>query len=357
MRESRLTRAMMMATGRIVEYHGWGVQETFSSVADEVRHLAGGVGYFDASPWGRLEVKGRDAIDLLHRLSTNDLKGIQPGDALGTILTTDKGRIEALLIVLRLDDRLLLVVPPGSEERVASWIQKYTILEDVTTRDITTETVMASLIGHNLGSMALIDLESQAEGVKRLELPWGEVLVIRVDIAGISQLYLIADEKKTDSFLGWLQALADSKGWKRTGIKAFEAYRIARGFPMTGHELTGDFNPYDVNLLDFVSFSKGCYIGQEVIARIDTYQKYRYGLRGVLLEELPDDSLLPMEILNSNVTVGWLTSSSAFSLQGYYLGLSVIRRDVHSGTSVRASGNGREIGAKVVDLPMNLESK
>jgi tRNA-modifying protein YgfZ len=359
MRESKLTLAMNQTPGRIVEYYGWGVRGAFSSTADEILHLAGGVGYLDASFWGRLEVKGRDALDLLHRLSTNDLAGVQPGSAVGAILTTDKGRIEALLIVARLKDRLLVIVPPGSEERTVSWIQKYTIMEDITIRDVTTDTIMASLVGDKLSSMVLrrFGFETQSQGVRLVDLPWGEVLAVRIDIATFPQLFLIADSERAESFFIWLEALADAEGWKRTGIHAFETYRISRGLPMTGHELTGDFNPYDVNLLGFVSYTKGCYIGQEVIARIDTYQKDRYGLRGILLEGPADAGLLPMEIMKENEIVGWLTSSSTVAMQPYYPGLAVVRNNIQSGTPVRISAVGLHIAGTVVDLPLKLETE
>ena len=86
---------------------------------------------FDMSHFGRLTVSGSDAIDLLNRLSTNDLEQLAPGQGMSSVLTTNKGRIIDLLHVLHRDEDLLVLTSPGTQQKVADWIEFYTFIEDV----------------------------------------------------------------------------------------------------------------------------------------------------------------------------------------------------------------------------------
>ena len=123
--------------------------DSYTSPGEEYDALTGAVGLVRRSHVGRLELTGEDALDLLNRLSTNKLEDLTPGAGMGSVLTSAKGRIVDLLLVLMLEDRLLLLVGPDARERVAEWIDFFTFTEDVTVRDLTADTAMFSLIGPN----------------------------------------------------------------------------------------------------------------------------------------------------------------------------------------------------------------
>jgi folate-binding protein YgfZ len=357
MRQSGLTEAYKHEARRFVDHHGWEMPESFSSSREELHHLSGGVGLTDSTFVGRLEAAGKDRVDLLHRLSTNDLSNLQQGDLVGTIITTDKGRIEALLLVVNLGERLLVVTSPGSEERVEHWIARYTILEDFKFQQVTSTTVMTSLIGFGVESINEIGSHRLSDGLGSwsLTLPWGDVLAVRVRLGHMTQIHLISDAAHALEFWSWLREVARLQNWELIGVRAYETYRIMQGVPEGNHELTGDFNPYDANLLEFVSFTKGCYIGQEVIARIDAYQKNRHSLRGLLLDSFLDTYRSPMEILRDAKGIGWLTSVSPEPVQGIYPGLGVLRNGITDGTTVEVITASGEIKANVVSLPMRLD--
>ena len=104
---------------------------------DEYRALTSGVAMMDRSDVGRLIVKGEDSLDLLNRLSTNELATLEIGEGAATVLTTNKGRIVDLLHVQRDEDRLDVFTSPGNQQRVAEWIDFYTFVEDVAVEDVT----------------------------------------------------------------------------------------------------------------------------------------------------------------------------------------------------------------------------
>ena len=150
-----MTESLAVETGEGAGPHA-GPPPHYGSVADEYGALTEGAGLLDRSHVGRLSVSGEDALDLLNRLTTNDLTPLtSPGQGTATVLTTPKGRILALLVVLTVSDGLLLLTSPQNRRKVADWIDFYTIMDDVTVHDETEETAMVAVIGP--GAAALLD--------------------------------------------------------------------------------------------------------------------------------------------------------------------------------------------------------
>ena len=129
------------------EWHGWKLPHAYGDVPAEYRAAREGAALHDASYVGRIRATGDDVLDLLHRLSTNDLASIPHGQGAPTILTSDRGRIIDLVTVLNLGDHVLLLTSPETPETVLQWLDKYTIVEDVTLEDVTASTAMISVMG------------------------------------------------------------------------------------------------------------------------------------------------------------------------------------------------------------------
>jgi hypothetical protein len=137
------------------------------------------------------------------------------------------------------------------------------------------------------------------------------------------------------------------------GHAAYEAYRISKGIPMPGMELTERYNPYDINLRQFISYTKGCYTGQEVIARLDTYGKAHRRLVGLLFSQGSDpvDGGAPVSV--GGEEVGWVTSVTEDPLFGSRLGLAVLRDDaIANGVKATCPGLQGVTVATVCELPM-----
>jgi folate-binding protein YgfZ len=117
------------------------------------------------------------------------------------------------------------------------------------------------------------------------------------------------------------------------GEEAYELYRISDGIPKAPNELNDSFNPHEVNLIDEVDFEKGCYIGQEVIARLDTYDKVQRSLKRIRLEydfEAGDE--IPLVDENDN-DAGKITSLIKSELKKETIGLALVRRKYLEGDS------------------------
>ena len=317
------------------------------TAADQYRALTSGVAVLDRSDAGRLILTGVDALDLLNRLSTNELATLEVGAGAPTVLTTNKGRIVDLLHVHRGKDRLVVFTSPGNRQRVAEWIDFYTFVEDVEIEDVTGETAMLSLTG--LDSTKFIDelTDGQASSLAtfgRLSAQVSDVAaeVYRSDFLGPPSFDIVIDAKHRDSLFG---VLIDN-GATPASAHVIDALRVQRGIPVFGRELTEDYNPHEANLVHHVSFSKGCYIGQEVIARLQTYKKVSKYLVGLRWEGdvLNTGSFL----MHDGKRMGIVTSVARLPLTGANVGLAYVRKGFVDDDTTVADETGTEISIKAL---------
>ena len=123
----------------------------------------------DNSYVGRLKATGDDALDLLNRLSTNQVLTLEPGQGAPTVLTTDRGRILDLIATVNVGDYTLLLTSPEGQQRVMDWLDKYTIMEDLVVEDMTGDSTMLTV----LGPQCLESLEAASGVALRGLLPFG----------------------------------------------------------------------------------------------------------------------------------------------------------------------------------------
>ena len=293
----------------------------YSSVQDEYIAATEGVGLTNRSYLGRLKVGGVDAIDLLNRLSTNKLDDLALGDMMGTVLTTNKGRIIDLLYVLRQDDDLLVLTGPDTRQRVAEWIDFYTFIEDVTVEDATDATAMLSLLGPVATAILPALADVSLYGSATLTIDGIETLALRTDFAGTDGYDLITSAQHADAL--W-NALTDM-GATPVGADALQLARIMNGVAGYDSELTEDYNPLEAGLIRFISFNKGCYIGQEVVARLNTYDKVQKHLVRLSwdADAAPE---LPVALLNDGRNVGALTTAATALDGNGCIGLGYVRK-------------------------------
>ena len=260
----------------------------YSTVAEEYRALKHGAALLDRSSLGRLSYAGEDALDLVQRLSTNDLLPLRVGDGAATVLTTHKGRIVDLLTVVRRADDLLVITSPESRQAVIDHIDFYTFAEDVTVTDLTEETAMLSVAGPRaarvVDGLADADVAPLARfGSLSVRFGAVEALIVRTDFVGLPAFDVIVSAEHAGGLWRDLLDRGTETELKPVGTAAREAVRVERGVPAFGTEMGESYNPHEADLLEFVSFTKGCYVGQEVVTRLDTYKKVQKRLVGLAL--------------------------------------------------------------------------
>lgn len=230
----------------------------------------------DRSDLGRLLGTGPDLLGLLHRLSTGDLKDLGPGEGRPTVLTSPKGRIVERLFVHRLERAgVLLVAGPGSAQRVLAHLAKYTFAEKTGLADTTADTFAFAILGPRWqdASRAAGLPELPAYGAASAAVAGADVHVLCTNGFDARGVLVVGDRSAAGPVRRALAQAVASAGGSAIGAETLEAWRVLEGLPASGTELTEEHNPLEAGLRDAVSFTKGCYVGQEVVARLNTYGK------------------------------------------------------------------------------------
>ncbi|MDH6099234.1 folate-binding protein [Anabaenopsis sp. FSS-46] len=277
-----------------------------------------GVAVCDRSHWGRIRVSDDDRIRFLHNQSTNDFHSLKPGQGCDTVMVSSTARTIDLVTAYILEDAVLLLTSPSRRELLMQWLDRYIFFADqVQLTDVTDETSTLSLMGaqsHNivekLGAGAII---GQAYG--NHQLVNGVMIAVGSGLAtpGYTIIMPAAQKEKI-----WQQIVA--LGAVELTNSAWETLRILQGRPAPDAELTDDYNPLEVGLWQTISFNKGCYIGQETIARLNTYKGIKKHLWGIRLNA---PASVGSAIAIGDEKVGKLTSYTA-TVNGHF-GLGYIR--------------------------------
>jgi folate-binding protein YgfZ len=294
-----------------------------------------------------VQVGGADRVDLLHRLSTNDLTPLATtGQARSTLFTTSQGRLIDWVTVLAAPEVLLLVASPGRGQRIAEWIDTYTIMEDVRSTLVASAKAHIAVDGpaaEQVTSAVFGELTGlTAEAAREINDVW-----IWKGLAAYGPRFeVLVDAAQAKPTLERLRAA----GAQAADQTIFERLRGDAGVPGPATEYPDDVNPLELRLGPVaVSFNKGCYIGQEVINRLDSYDKVARLLVGFVVEEqaAPRVAALPAgerKLTRDNKPFGRVTSLVGGK------GLAVVKRE-------GSEGGPAELVAGDMRLPVRLEPR
>jgi folate-binding protein YgfZ len=313
--------------------------------------------------YGRLFARGKDAIDLLHRMSTNDMKPLETekGRAISTVLTNEKGRFVDLLTVIS-DERgdVMIVVSKGNEKTVIQWLDKFTIMEDAKFITSTESLSQFELVGPEAASL----LKLYSVGVMNGRDVWeAQISETPATIwkASDSRYWIFTLKENAEPIWKALEEGVLAAGGAIIDDELFEIFRIEAGIPMAPNELNEKHNPLETALTaSAISFIKGCYIGQEVIARLDAQNKVQRQLVGLKFgDEMPhvgdrisDESLIGTPLGDE---IGKITSLASSPANGN-IGLGYIRaKYANPGTILSVEGAvGNKLSATLVQLPFHV---
>jgi folate-binding protein YgfZ len=270
---------------------------------------------------------------------------------------TPKGRIVDRALLLDRGESMLLVTSPAGRSRLAAWIRKYVLASEVKLTDITEETAAFALTGP-----AAADLVKPIAGVgvariepeRFLAVPVEDVdtAIARFDALPSAWIFLA----ERPGILA-VHERAVEAGAAPIGALDAEVLRVEAGIPADGHELTEDWNPWEARLEGSFSLSKGCYTGQEVLARLNTYDKIQRRLVGVRLGEDAPPAVPAIVAARDDGSgemreVGTLTSAVASDRFGETLGLGFVRLAWEAPGAELFVGDDRR-PARVSELPFD----
>ena len=307
----------------------------------------------DASAWGRLRFTGASRLDFLHRMSTNDVAKLQSGQGAATIFTTPIARMIDRTLVYARENETLMITSRGNQTRVFQWLRKYIFFnDDVQIKDVTDSTGMISVYG-----AAANQAFQRISAIEVADLPlhhWREVvvagtsiLIARADPIGGGGFHLIFDRAAHPII--W-QTLIDA-GVIAIGEAAYQVLRVEAGRPEFGRELGGEYIPLEAGLWADVSFTKGCYTGQEIIARMESRHKLAKQLAGLRFES---EVVLPTTLFSDGHDIGTVTSVVHSPRLGW-IGLGYVKTQGLDGAMVESRSTERTVSARVMALPFNFD--
>lgn len=322
-----------------VEYEAIGgkpVAVSFGDVRAEYETLGNRAAVVDLSHTTRVMHTGRDALDLLNRLTTNDLGGLHVAEVATTVLTSEIGRvIDVFQVVCLRPGRLMLISESIDSKPLIENIDKYTILEDADLEDVSSQIARVGIRGPQARAVAGEITEADVSSVDAGEVRY-------VPAFGDGAILLKGNPLVPDGYDVLIPAEAAGQVWEAAvnagavpvGHHALEHARIEVGIPGAGTELNDRVNPLEAGLEEFVSFTKGCYVGQEVIARLDTYDKVQ---RRLIRLDAPE-GVESGELLESGTrSAGWVSSVSRLPSNGRAAALGYVRKAfLKPGTVLRA---------------------
>lgn len=306
----------------------WLIPRDYGDVKRELFGLNNHVGLLDRSYLGKVQLQGSDTIDFINRISTNDMNKLVMGTICDTVFTTPKGRIVDYCRVIRLDKKYLAISSYVDCRHLIEWLNRFLILEDVTITDGSDHYLWLTLIGPRsdefIRSLSGQDFSGDDEHVwihfRGIDFP----AILNKNFI-LPAFNLCVPAAHAQDIAAWLHSELMSLGGCLIGDQAFQIIRVQSGMPDWGTELTEDYNPHEARLLDAVSFTKGCYTGQEVIARLDTYDKVQKYLMIIELQDVLRE-VPPLEIVMDEEKIGLLTSYAFDPLAGRSIGLGYVKK-------------------------------
>ena len=289
---------------------------------------------------------GRDRLDLLHRLSTNDLLGMSANEVKSTVLTNPIGRTVDYLIVLNVENKSLIITSPGKSDIVFQWIIKYIFFQDDVTLKFPDESlIQTGLYGpkaHEVVAKITPDFSSLSHNQSFTinDSAW----IMRVPPPGGIGYEIVSDATTTQE----LVERAKTAGAVKSPSSLYELLRIEAGLPGAGLEIDTSYIPLEIGLRDAVSFTKGCYTGQEIIARLDSRGKLAKTLVGL---RSSDKIPIGASLQAPNKSYGIVTSST-YSPKLGWIGLGLVKPTVcEPGTTLSVTKDNISGSASISALP------
>ncbi len=331
---------------------------SYGDLHAEYHALADGVALVDRTYRGLLEVTGTDRAVWLHNLTTNDVKTLSPGEGCYTFALNVQGRILFDLNVCMREGSIWIDLDRRHLSLGRTHLEKYIIMEDVNIADRSDDFVRLALVGGGAGAF-LADLgAAHAATMPRLgttEMKWRDRLipVIRDDFCGPFAVELLVPAEAAVEFWCSLTEASQSARAVPAGHDAVEVHRIEAGIPWPFHEITDEYLPAETGQFErAASFTKGCYLGQEVVERMRSRGKVARQLVGLALDT---DAVPPAGAkltTDQNEPVGRVTSACRSIARDGVIGLGYVKTaSSGAGTSLRAEWEDHSARAVVTDLP------
>lgn len=283
---------------------------------------------FDLTGWTVLRLRGRDCVNFLHNFCTNDIKSLSIGSGCEAFLTNVKARVVGHVLVFADASAegtyLTLYASPGQAASLVSHLDRYLITEDVVIHDATSEVSLVYVVGpQTVTALAASGIEppSETSSPHRFASRYQDAVTVRrADLLGLPGLFLEAPIESSGSHSSAFAAA----GVVQAAQEVFESLRIDAAFPLYGTDVSEDHLAPEIGRPWAISYTKGCYLGQEPIARIDALGHVNRELCGLAVEAdtVPEPGA---PVLADGKEIGAVTSATMSFARNRPIALAYLR--------------------------------
>lgn len=300
-----------------------GIPLHFGDQLSEYRAALEAVVLMDRSHEGRFEITGRDRLNFLHRISTNELLKFARDEVRPTLFTNANARILDRVTIVNRGETALLLTEPGRAEALGRYLQRNIFFNDeAKLNDITNSTRQFVLHGPNADAVgAPFAPELQPMHSVEVNIAGVPVLILRDKPLSSAHWRVIVPNDGAAAVWQTLMDAGAAQGIVPAGSLTYNVLRIRAGRPGVGRELSTEYLPLEIGLWDEVSFTKGCYTGQEILARMESRGKLA---KTIVLLRLASWVDAPAKISAEGREIG-VMSSSVQTPAGELLGIGVIK--------------------------------
>jgi folate-binding protein YgfZ len=320
----------------------------YGNLAEEYHAALNNAVLLDRSHEGRIFLTGDNRFEIVNRMSTNKIVDMPPHSGQATIFTNANARILYRVIAYNRPEGLLIITEPGQGDAIASYLQRNIFYGDkVNVINIQAQTAHFAIHGATAAQvmqslspdLAELSTLSSAE----IEHPTATFTVLRRKPIVGTHWAILCQQQHAEAIHRHLLTIGAPHGLTPVGSLTYNTLRVRSGRP-AGQELSTDYIPLEVGLWDEVSFRKGCYTGQEIIARMESRQRLAKALVKIQLSEFVE---APATVYMDNKAVGTMTSSVQAPNEEIFA-TAVLKTDAaHANTQLTVSD--AHIHATVID--------
>ena len=337
---------------RFREEDGWRVPANYGDVESEYAAVRNGAGLIDLSLRGRIRVTGSEAVLFLNGLVTNDMKTLDENRWMRAVFPNVQGRILAAVRIARTTDGFLIDTENATHDRVLKTIERFTLAGDFKVTDLSDSTTMLTVQG-KAAKEVVEQIAGEASALDQngaREIQWRDqpLTLMRATHTAEDGFDLIVP---TENATALWDTLVEA-GAHPTGYDALEKLRIEAGVPRFGRDMDETNVVTETNLDDAISYTKGCYLGQEIIVRIKHRGHVAKKLTGLAFDN--EVTLEPGATVQSDTgaDVGRITSATFSPALRRTVALAYIKYEfLTAGTKVKTNSSAGQVNATVSELP------
>jgi folate-binding protein YgfZ len=329
----------------------------YGDLRGEYDAIRGGVAVIDFSTAGKLQISGKNSVQFLNGLISNDVNSLKPGEGVLAAFPTVQGKLLALSRIYKLSEYLLLELDVINREKIFKNLSRFVPAGEFFVTDVSDQFALFSLQGPRAPELveALTGHPSDEKQYKigEWQIAGAQVFIASHNRCGEAGFDVFVPAESSQKVYKTILERGVIFGARRVGAGAFEIARIEAGVPREGVDAGEDYIILESELESAVSYTKGCYLGQEIIARIHWRGEPAKRLRGLLIDA--DQQPQPGAELfdDEGKKVGEITSSARSFALDRFIALGYVHRYYLTlGTEFALKQGGADIGrAELVELP------